>query len=371
MKRVLLLFLIVGLFLVSVGSVVAENETVNDSEDVACAAVYDPVCGVDGNTYSNSCGAEVAGVEVDYEGECNASEANYTIENESDSDIGVEQENASDSGVSVEEDETDDETEVEIENEEDEDGEDETQMQVKVMKSNFGAQVRMLQLEKAIYRMIVHAEAIIDLLKEQGNDVSDLEALVEEMNLLLAEVQEANTDGSEVSVREFIALKEDAIELRKKFSETVRDMLTDKDKIELRTRFLDIDRDGLKSYKEQIRMKIRQHNALQIKTVIESTGISLEDLENKIKNGEMSLEEALMQIKMKYLEMEESKRKQIKNELKEELREREKKEKELYKKAKERLAQELKERAEARLQALEEKGIEIRAELKTRANKNA
>ena len=42
----------------------------NHIEQTACITIHDPVCGVDGKTYSNSCFATNAGVEIQHQGEC-------------------------------------------------------------------------------------------------------------------------------------------------------------------------------------------------------------------------------------------------------------------------------------------------------------
>ncbi|MFQ5562883.1 MAG: Kazal-type serine protease inhibitor domain-containing protein [Parvularculaceae bacterium] len=39
-----------------------------------CAAVYEPVCGCDGETYSNACKAASRGASVAYKGECKTAE---------------------------------------------------------------------------------------------------------------------------------------------------------------------------------------------------------------------------------------------------------------------------------------------------------
>lgn len=71
MKGIILLVLIISSALFLFGCIENGVPYDNGDEVVFCPEVWDPVCGIDGQTYSNSCYAGVAGIEIDYQGECN------------------------------------------------------------------------------------------------------------------------------------------------------------------------------------------------------------------------------------------------------------------------------------------------------------
>ena len=171
----------------------------------------------------------------------------------------------------------------------------ETEEETVVMHYPFGAEVRLLQLERALTKNIVIGGEVIIVVQEIGGNTSELEAILAEMELLLEEVKAADPNSTD-AVQYFVDLKIDAIELTKEFRETVRELLDEETAEQLRERIRERLWDELEDLRQRIRNRIREYNRNQLHGMYGFLGLVDNGLLEQYKNGNISIGEIKSQI---------------------------------------------------------------------------
>ncbi len=192
----------------------------------------------------------------------------------------------------------------------------ETKEQVKLMvESNYGATVRVWQLRKSIIRAVIAGEVVIDYLDEKGEDVLDLQAKLDELNIIEKEVIALDSDNS--SVEDFVNIKRDAKNLISEFKELTRNRISSEDRneiIEIVKKEMEENRllDSTESEMEKAR---NQLNAERTERLLERFGITDKELANKVRNGEITKNELKEQLRGKYKNIGQEKKKQAKQKI--------------------------------------------------------
>lgn len=238
------------------------------------------------------------------ETEAGDSDVNESIDEEqigdSDANESVEQEN--ETGDSDENATSEEDTQTEPVETGEADTEEETQSQVESMGTGIGAQVRLLQLEKAIERNILRGQEVIKTVKAKGNDTSALDAIISDMEDLKIRVQ-ALDPASENSVSEFVAIKKEAIDLSNQFKTEARTLLKKSDADALKEKLKKIDRKEIKDISTEIKSKVKEYNYEQIAKTFEILGIENADLLTKFSEGTATLKEVKDAIKAEFKSM--------------------------------------------------------------------
>jgi len=209
------------------------------------------------------------------------------------------------------------ETETPEGNETDDGLDNETEEEIGIMNSSLGAEIRLLQLEKAIVKNLMKGERAVDVLKGLDYNTSELESLLSKMNLLLEQVQAADPESNE-SVMIFVELKKQAKNLTKQFRETVKDLLDDGKLKELRAQIKDMIGADLENCSKKIRNKIKQFNRNQLHRLFGIIGESNYSLIEEYENGNLSMEQVKSQINKMVNQMNKEKKSEIFSEVKEE-----------------------------------------------------
>lgn len=162
---------------------------------------------------------------------------------------------------------------------EEQDQEDETPEQedadldeeISVMNIPLGAEIRLLQLQKALLKNILKGEMAIEVLKGlefDPDNITILEEILDKMKDLSEGLDELLEDMTDLSHNEsaqiFVENKSLAKNLTRQFREKIREMLSDVELSDLREQIKEMINESLQNLGEYIKNRIRQFNRNQL-----------------------------------------------------------------------------------------------------------
>jgi hypothetical protein len=212
---------------------------------------------------------------------------------------------------------TTDDGEVEIENEEDLDIDDETEKEVEIINNSLGAEIRLLQLKKAIIKNLLNGEMAVEVLKGLDYNTTLLEIILFDMKNLLEDINTTNTSAND-TVRIFVEFKIEAKNLTTRFRETIKDLLDDEKLREIRERIKNMVNEELENISKTIRNKIKQFNTNQLYKLYGIIGDENNSFINEYLNGNVSISEVKIQIGKTINQMNKEKKYEIFSEIKKE-----------------------------------------------------
>jgi hypothetical protein len=185
------------------------------------------------------------------------------------------------------------------------------------MNNSLGAEIRLLQLEKAIVKNILKGEMAVEVLMGLEYNTTTLESILSQLKDLLGEVIAVNTSSND-SVQIFVELKSEAKNLTSQFRESLKELL-DADKLkEIRERIKEIANGELENYSKMIRNKIKQFNRNQLYKLYGIIGEHNNSFVNDYLNGNVSFAEMKLQISKTINQMNRERKYEIFSEIKKE-----------------------------------------------------
>jgi len=183
----------------------------------------------------------------------------------------------------------------EAEEPEEEPVDDETVEEIEIMNNSLGCQIRLLQLKKAITGNILKGEMIVDVIEGLEYNTSDLESILDEMDLVLDEAKDADPNASNAT-EIFVDLKSDAKNLTQQFRTELKELLSDVKYKEIKEQVKEMVSNELGNYSIKVRNRIKQFNRNQIYRLYGLCGEGNNSAVNQYMNGTMNLSQVKLQL---------------------------------------------------------------------------
>ncbi len=197
-----------------------------------------------------------------------------------------------------------------------------TLIEVESMSLRHGAKTRLLQLEKAIERNILLGNATISAIMQvnESANVTELEAIIAELQELKIQVEQVNPEGNgSETARQFVELKNDAIELTKQFRAKARMLVGKEEASDIRLKIKVKSNSEMKELNERIRIEARESNAERLKKIFEAIKVRNDALEDRVRSGNATVSDVIRELQIQLNDLKREQKESAFEEMKEDI----------------------------------------------------
>lgn len=166
-----------------------------------------------------------------------------------------------------------------------------------ISESGLGAEVRILQLRKAIMKNYIIGQEVVNLLKVRGENVTELEGILAEISLLKDEVGKLDPNSAN-AVESFVNIKRDARQLSQDFRGIAQSLLTADDKQAIAEALKA--NEELSNINPEIRNAVQNLNAQRVQNALQRMGAQDDGLVERIRSGNATKMEIINALKNAY-----------------------------------------------------------------------
>jgi hypothetical protein len=188
------------------------------------------------------------------------------------------------------------ETEEFDDDENEEDDSDDLENETAPFQSSHGAEMRLMQLEKAIEKNILWGEYIISAIEDKNEsiDTMNLKSILAELIALKDEVSAMNVSNetnTSAAAQAFVDIKKEARNLTKEFRDEVKTLIKAGDIQGLKKKLGERYKNWETNQTEKIKKKVCEYNADKIERIFEAANVSDSELIERIRNCSADKEE--------------------------------------------------------------------------------
>ena len=175
--------------------------------------------------------------------------------------------------------------------------------EIKIMSTQSGAEIRLLQLERSLVRNGLVGARVIEMIQisHPEFDITETQNKLNELEVLLEDVKNYNLEeNSETVVENFVAMKKEALLISQEFKNMTSTKLSTQNREAVRLMVNATEVNELAPINEAVKATIRLYNAEKIGNLFSSMDVNNSELLQRIRTGEATKTQAMTSLKERF-----------------------------------------------------------------------